>query len=192
MSQRRQIILFVALGFVLVALNLWAWSILSEHRQAAADADRDVAVCRQLANRIAHLKDKPTVAGSREIEATELSQKIERAATANQIAPAALTRISPESARRVGDTSYLEKPTTVLLSGISLRQLADFLYAMSTGSSVMSVQRIWITAPRDEGTSDRWTVEVTLSYLIYAPRPSSASPQSPEVHTALNAARGES
>jgi hypothetical protein len=171
MKLNRHIYSLVALIVSLVALNLWAWSVLADRRQAAGAAQHDAGICQDLAERIKRLKDKPMVAGSHEIELTELSKRIEQAAVDCQIPASELVRISPEAARRVGDSLYLEKPTTVLLEGVGLHELARFLYDMSNGSAAMDVQNLRLNAPREQETGDRWTAEVTLSYLIYAPKP---------------------
>jgi hypothetical protein len=171
MKLHRQHYGLAALIVSLVAINLWAWSVLAQQRQTADIAQRDAQTCQDLALRIKRLKDKPMVAGSHEIELTELSKRIEQSAINSQIPTSALVRISPESARRAGDSLYLEKPTTVLLEGVGLRELARFLYAMSNGPAAMDVQSLRLTAPREQENGDQWTAEVTLSYLIYAPKP---------------------
>ena len=189
MSRRTLPLLSLPL-LAVAGVNAWCWSTLQSSRQSATDAERDVASCRQLADDIVRLRKRPAIAGSREMELTELSKRMEEAARAAQVPAGGLVRISPEAARRLdragggsgyggaADVPYLEKPTTVLLSGVTLPQLAAFMYAVGTGPSALDVPSLRLSAPRDEEAGDRWSAEVEFSYLIYAPpdEPNGGSP----------------
>jgi hypothetical protein len=72
---------------------------------------------------------------------------------------------------RVADSAYLEKPTTVQLRTVSLSQLVDFLCQLSGGENGPQVKALRLTTPHLTEDDNRWSVELTLTYLIYSPPP---------------------
>lgn len=160
------VVLILSLG----ALGAWSLGQLRANRQAAAAAAADLAVCQDAATNINNLRRKPSLAGSEEMQLTELARLIEQAARTAQMSMDSLVRIWPEQARRVADTVYKEKPTHVLLRGVTLRQLIAFLHTLTDGDSGLRVKHIRLVTPRGDDAGSRWTAEATVTYLIYAPR----------------------
>jgi hypothetical protein len=69
----------------------------------------------------------------------------------------------------VGDTPYLQKPTTLELQGVSLTQLASFLYHLTSEPGLV-VRDLRIRSPRRDDVGSQWNAEATLTYLIYSPQ----------------------
>jgi hypothetical protein len=168
-------ILGIAVAVGLISLNVFACLALSESQDRAAQAAQDARLCRQLADRIERLRTRPAIAGSKEQAQEALSQRIEAAARACNINGDNLATIAPEAAARLADTAYLEKPTSVQLRAVSLAQLIDFLCTLSSDESGLRVKALRLTAPHAREDDNRWSVELTVVYLIYAPAPRESS-----------------
>lgn len=166
----RQAALLGLLALMLLGIAGWSYRHLDQQRRVAREASADLAEVQRFAQQIRAMRQRPAVAGSREMELNELTQRIERAAEEAQIAASSLVRIWPQPARRAGDSPYKEKPTQILLRHVTLEQLVGFLHHLSEGEgSNLTVQRLRIVAPRHNEHGDRWTVETTVTYLIYSP-----------------------
>jgi hypothetical protein len=170
-SRRRLALAVIACALVL-ALG-WSWLWLSSSRQRAEDAAADLSACRDSATRIESLRRRPVVAGSRDVQTTELSRRIESASSAAGMPDGGLDRIEPEPPRRVGETPYRETPTRVRLRHVTLRQLFAFLHSLAGDGNAgpgLRLAALRLSAPRGEETGDQWSAEATLSYLVYDPR----------------------
>jgi hypothetical protein len=169
---RRRLATSVILGALLLAVA-WSWVTLSASRQTAMDAASDLSACREAASRIDQLRRRPAVAGSREVQATELSRRIEESARAAGMPEGGLDQIEPEPLRRVGDTPYRQTPTRVRLRQVTLQQLFTFLHALAAegpSGPGLRLQALRLSAPRGEEAGDQWTAEATLTYLVYDPK----------------------
>ena len=99
-----------------------------------------------------------------------MSRRIEQAARAADFAEGSILRIEPEPARRIEETNYREVPTLLQLRHVTLQQMFTFLHALSSESSGLGVRDIVLSAPRGEETGDRWTIEATLTYIVFSPK----------------------
>jgi hypothetical protein len=161
------------IAVALLAAVGWSYSRLSESRDAAGTAARDLADCRGRVDRIENLRRRPAVAGVRELAATDLSRRIAQAARAAELDEGSIERIDPEPPRRVGETDYREVGTQVRLRGAAMRQVFAFFHALCSDpapSGALKLRAIRLSAPHGDETSDRWTVESTVTYTVYAPR----------------------
>lgn len=169
-TDRKAILIAGSLSLCLLATAAWFYGYLADSYAVAQAAADDAARCVQLAVEIRDLQQQPSLAQLQELQLQELTQRIERAAQQSNITLENLIRIWPEPAKRVGDTPYKRKPTQVLFHSVTLPELVGFLQQLSTQDAGPQVTRIRLTAPHDEETGDRWSAEVTLTYLIYAPK----------------------
>jgi hypothetical protein len=173
------------IAVALVAAVAWCSMRLADARASASAAGQDLADCRALAARIESLRRLPAVAGAVELGAADLSRQIERAAKVADFPEGSVERIEPEPARRVGETNYSEVATQVRLRRVTLRQVFTFLHALCAADATPSatpangagrsasglrLRSIRLSAPRGEENADRWTVESTLTYMVYSPR----------------------
>jgi len=155
----------------LAALDLFSFWSLEAARDRAVQATRDAALCQHLAERIVALQSKPTIAGSAALAQDNLSRRIEAAVRGAGVAGDDLASIEPDPSVRVGDTAYLEKPTTVQLREVTLQQLARLLCQLTQDGGELRIKSLRLTAPPEEQTGNLWSVEFALTYLIYSPLP---------------------
>jgi len=167
--RKRELWLIGTMLALLLLTVLWSYGQMSASKEAVLSAAQDTAQCRHLADRIGQLQHKPSLAGSSELAMTELARLIEQAAAGSEIPGGSLVRITPEAARRIGDSVYKEKPTQVLLRNVTLGQIVRFLHSLTGNDSGLEARQIRLSAPRDQQTGDQWVLEATLGYLIYAP-----------------------
>jgi len=168
MKQRRNAILLAAVAGLLAA-TFWAHGRLAEASLAADRAAKDLAECRAMAARIDEIKDRPRVAGEREKLAGETAAMIDAAATAAGVDARQVVRIVPELPQRLGETVYKEKPTAVLLRGVTLRQVVRMCHALLAPNPDLRIKTMRLSAPTPDDTTDKWTVEFTVTYLLYDP-----------------------
>ncbi len=157
---------------LLVGLLVTGWSYV-ELAGAAARATsnlRELKGCQRLAARISGLRERPEVAERRELEASELTARIEEAAARAGIGTEQLLRIEPGPARRLGESAYREKPTRVELGRLKLEALVRFLHDLVAQGSSLMVTDLRIEAPHGDEEGEDWTAEATLSYLVYDPK----------------------
>lgn len=153
----------------------WSWGYCAQQRGAALTAAQDAATCQRLAQQIQSLRQRPSIAGSEQLQTTELARRIEQAARAAGIDVAAsLVRIVPETPQRIGEGPYLQAPTSVTLRGLSLQQVLSVLHQLSSTDAALSTRDLRLSAPREgsdeaSGAVERWDVELTICYLIYSP-----------------------
>ncbi|KKM17455.1 hypothetical protein LCGC14_1675610, partial [marine sediment metagenome] len=149
--------------------SVWSYGRMSRGSHLAFAAAGDTVECAKMASAIQGAVARPTVAAEHERLAAETTRLIEQAARAAKISPDRLVRISPEPPQRLGDTVYKEKPTQVLLKNITLKQLVVLAHTLMGASEGLSIKSIRVTAPRSDSADDRWTAEIVVTYLIYAP-----------------------
>jgi hypothetical protein len=190
-ARRDRLLVALIIAGMLLAL-LWSYTRLSDSRRAAVDAAEELGTCRDLAARIDTLRGRPAVAEGHGLAESDLHGRIAAAAAAAEFPDGSLGRIDPEPSRRVGETPYREDAMRVNLHHVTLRELFTFLHALAGGSgggaraqanagtdgpsgSGLRVKSIRLSAPRGEETGDRWTVEATLTYLVYDPKPAAGA-----------------
>jgi len=166
---RRRTILSAVLLAMLAGTTAWARGRLTEARTAAEGAAAGLAACEDLSDQIRRLQHRPDIAGAGELQIDVLAGKIERAGRSAGMSPAAVVRIWPEQARRVGDSVYKSKSTEIVLERLTLRQLTTFLHTLTVQTPRLWVKSIRLTAPRGQETGRTWGVRVVVSYLIFDP-----------------------
>jgi len=176
MTSRSKSQLIVALGFgLLVALAVWSFQEMRAARASAGVAQKNLNHCQELAQKIAKVRQRPTMAALEETTITSLATLIDEAATGSQIRKNNIVRIEPLPSRQVAETDYKEQPTYVEMRGVSLQQLVSFMHTLLADQSELDVTSLRITAPRYESDSpttpvETWLAEITLTYLIYSPK----------------------
>ncbi len=168
MKQRENIMLAVMFG-LLAIVALWTHGQMSKARSAAEITSDDVQICQKLISTMKKSAHRPTMASDHEKLNTETNSFIERAASEAKIDSKSLIRITPEPARRMGDTAYKEKPTMIFLKNITLEQLVSLSHGLQTAEQQLAPKFIRIVAPQQNDTSLKWNAEVSVTYLIYAP-----------------------
>lgn len=169
LSQR--VIVLASLAVVVgILVSGWSYGRMSESRAVTIAAADDLAACHRMARQIRALRHKPSVAGSHEPQQNELTRRIEQSARQARIPAQNLDRIWPEPARYIGDTPYKKHATEVVLRGVTLQQIVTLMHTLESQGDGPRLSRIRLAAPRDKNTTNHWTAEATLTYLVYAPR----------------------
>ncbi len=174
--------LFAASAATMIVLCVFAVLELRSARAAALAAIRSHADCEELAAEIANLGDKPSYVTLQTQSTTDVAGRIETAAQFAQLPVNSLVRIEPQPARRLGDSAYKEQATHVELREVSLKQLVEFLHHLhglslpsgSGGDTSFRAKSVHLTTPpqttRAGAGTETWRVELTLTYLIFAPK----------------------
>lgn len=165
----------------LAVLAGWSYQVLASRRDVADVSRTNYRASRELSGKILQLRQQPSRAGLSARSSGELLRRIEQAAQSARIPQQSLSRIDPERARRVAETTYKQQSTQLELQGVSLEQLTTLLHALSSGEDAMQVSRLRFGAPRrasSGATAESWDAEVTLTYLIYSPTTPGTSIQS--------------
>ena len=170
---RRMKIQLAVLAVLLALATAWSLGRLLTEQAAACAAARDLADCRKFEADIVRLRVQPTLASERERQSTELAGPIEKAAKEAGIPADRLLRISPEPAQRVAETAYKEKPTRVFLKNVTLQQVVAMVHGLTRNEEGLNLKSIRLTALSREATTNLWSAELILAYLIYEPQKSS-------------------
>ena len=167
---RRMSVLMSVLGGLLALVAVGGYQYMASQRDAALAAEEDMLKCGQLAARIKQFgaSSRPFTVAAQERHAEEIIGQVEEAAVFAGIAPDSLTKIAPEPSVQVGQTVYKETPTHIYLQKVTLKQLVGLLHRLLTAEIGLNVKSVHLSAPRED-TTDRWTVDLVLTYLIYSP-----------------------
>lgn len=168
---KRQTLMLAAGAALVVFVSLiWAYGHLAEARAAADYALGDTGQCRQLAGQIKTLRIQPSRVQSQELQNQEFNQRIEAAAQKAGIPRQFLIRITPEPARRIGETDYKRKPTRINFTRITMPQLVAFVQALAAEEAGPDLTQLNLAATHAHEPGEPWIAELTLTYLIYAPK----------------------
>jgi len=169
MMTRRMVLLLSALVGLMALTAGGTYRHMATQRESAVTAETDLAECKDLRDRIQRFRQGPAMAAEHEKLDAETSSTIETAAQSAGIPAGNLVSISPEPPVRVGETAYKERPTGVLLNKVTLSQVVALLHGLMRAEPGLNVKSIRLSAGREDDAGDRWTAELTLTYLIYDP-----------------------
>lgn len=167
--KRQRILVSVLVGLLCVTAY-WNHGRLRQSQAAVMSGRESLQDCRDAAQTIRMLRRRPAMAGSQEMQLTEITRRIEQAVQTAGASANDIMLIRSQPPRRVEDTVYKEKPTQVTLRQVTLQEVVRFLHELTGDDSGLRAGNLRLTAPRDQQTGDTWSVEVTLTYLIYAPQ----------------------
>lgn len=166
--QRRERILVGVMIVLLAIAALWVWQWRGEQRALANRDATNLTEVKLLAERIEAMRAEPAVAATEDLELKELGGRLEAAAGKARFPQGAIEGVLPRSARRFGDTAYLEKPTEIDIRGVTLTQLAAFLHHVANDAG-LTVRDLRLRTPRGDAPTNTWNADATLTYLLYAP-----------------------
>lgn len=168
MNQRTLVLSLILIGLLSVAACVAAMHLAGQ-RAAACRAGEDLAECRRLADRIRGLSTRPRRASDHEQLSSETSTLIEKAAAAAGVSGGRLVSIHPEPAQRVAESVYKEKPTRIILRGVTVRQSVELMQRLAAGEHALSIKSVNLTAVTPQDDRDVWNADVVVTYLIYDP-----------------------
>lgn len=169
MSPKQQATLVCMVLAMLALTATWSVRAMMTQRAAALIAADDLGECGRLAASIESLRDKPKIASAQDMGIELLGQRIAAASQQAKLDPQSLEGVYPQGPRRLGNTPYVQKPTTLTLRNVKLPQLAAFLYHLTEGESGLNVRDLRLRVPRGDSPSDVWDAEATITCLIYQP-----------------------
>jgi hypothetical protein len=170
MQRKRTIMLLTGLA-IAVLLCVIGFSRVSDSQEAAAVAALEYADREQKVAQIEVMRKQPMSEG--QMESPEINQRMMDAAAEAEMPTGGgqgLINIDPGQPQRVAGTDYREMSVPVRLEQVALKQVITFLHKLSTDDSTLRVKQIDLMAPREDDLSDKWNVNVTLAYMVYAPR----------------------
>jgi len=167
-------------GAVLLAAFLWfTYAEYATSKQELVDRSVELTKCTSLVEKIKSLRARPDQAALASHSARALARAIEQSAAQAKITSKQIASIEPQSARRSGDTPYMEHATVVHLEGITLAQFAQLAVNLrqldaSLGQLHLTTMRIDAPYRQDKPNEaiERWNVEFTLTYFVYSPKSS--------------------
>jgi len=166
----RRMTIYVVVLYALLALAA-GWSVrhLFAERAAARTAAAALAECRGYEKRILRLRGRPAMAAEQERASAEVSAPIEEAAKAAGVPADRLVRISPEPARRLGESPYKEKPTRVFLKNVSMQEIVTVAHRLVGEKHGFDLKSVRLDAADRGEATGRWSAELVFVYLIYDP-----------------------
>ena len=167
-------------GTMLACAAILAWTVRASLESSRATYETQLsqlAAMQEDARVISSLRTAPKRATDRQLPHDELVAEIEEACSRSSMPATALASIWPESPRRLQRSDYQELPTRVSLERVSLQQLTAFAYHLQALDSSLTVNQVRLTARKNE--SAIWDAELTVAYLLYAPRRAAAGHHSP-------------
>jgi len=165
---RRTVLLLTILAVCLAAVCYYSYDGMVSCKEAALASANDLTLCREMIKSIEQYRHRPALASEHELLATQTNGLIEKAAMDAGISQKSLVRITPEPARRIEDSPYKEKPSQILLRDVTLKQMVPFVHNLLTAG--LNARAIRLVSPKPEDTGQLWTMEITMSYLVYDPR----------------------
>ncbi len=153
----------------LLVVCVWGYGRLSTSQARASDEGEAWSRSDRLAKQIQALRDQPTMADDHAMQKADMTRRIAKAVSAASLDEKRLVSIDHQTARRIGRTPYLEKPTRLTLRDVDMPGTLSMLYSLTQGNSRLNVSRLRFTAPQEAANSNAWTVDTTVTYLIYEP-----------------------
>jgi hypothetical protein len=178
MTGRERLLVTATLAAALCGGAVWGAVRLIAARDAAHTSAVDLTDCRRLAAMVEGRRGLMGNAGASADSAengSQVTRRIESAAKAAGFGADAIERIEPEALPRVsdgasGNSEVDEKPTTVELRGVTMRQALTFFHAVgaAAGHPSLRLTQARLSAANADSAGDQWDVESTLSYRVRA------------------------
>jgi hypothetical protein len=163
----------------LMALAALGYAQMHSSREAVRMARSDVEVCRSLSAEVVELRKLPQFAATDSGISQSVAQRIEAASANSQLPSAAILRIQPQPASRLGDSSYRVRATRIELQNVTLAQLCQFARELVDESRGLTVRdlRLWnpINRTASLAAAETWSAEVLLTQLIFSPPPAESA-----------------
>ncbi|MFG0250497.1 MAG: hypothetical protein ACF8OB_16550 [Phycisphaeraceae bacterium JB051] len=154
----------------------WAYQKLETQKRLATVEAKNQDKCQQIAQAIDEIRQKAQTMEPAD-EMSSLVQHIQSAASQAGMPMQHVQRIRPSSARRIGQSPYVQKPTQLSLQDVTLKNAVSFLHQLSSTQADMQIKSLRMTAPRlqqgviaNATTSETWNMEVGLASIAYVPQ----------------------
>jgi hypothetical protein len=161
--------LLVLAAFVAIA-GLWCWlewRALGSARAGAADGLVQLGAMQVDADAIIALRRRPVAAASRSRPNEELLAQVERSLGAAGIDHHQWQDSIPQPVTRKPGSDYRRHSTRIILSEVTLKQLATFVRNITAADPTLHASAITISNRKEE--FEYFDVDIAVSYRVFAP-----------------------
>ncbi len=145
---------------------------MQKQMTAAEGEQRDL---REVVRLLGEIREAGSGAGkvAVRLDGADLNRRIREAATSAGISER-LASVEPNRPARVGESDYNELMVFLRFDGVELKQLGAFMHQLSAIDPSCRIKTIELETPVEGASDQKWTSDITLGYLSYAPRENSA------------------
>lgn len=143
----------------------WAWN----EAAARTDALSRLTASREVVDDIRRLRARPAVSAERADTSGDLSQSLDMALRLTEVRPTALARVEPQLPQRLGETDYRAQTVDLQLSNVRLQHAVEFAQQLESAASAWTVRRVQLTPAASADAAELWSIQLTLTKLIYDP-----------------------
>jgi hypothetical protein len=118
--------------------------------------------------RIELLRHAPHLAVERQRPNDELLAKVQEAIGDADLPTESWVGNDPQPPVRIPRSPYKRLSVRLVFEEITLRHLVQFAYHLTEADATLSIPHFRLSAPRAQ-SGETWNVDMTVSYLIYAP-----------------------
>ena len=161
----------LVLAAVVGIAGLWCWlewRSLESARASVAGGLVQLSRMQADADEIIALRRKPVAAASRSRPNEELLAQVEKSLGAAEIDHGKWRDSIPQPVSRKPGSDYRRHTTRIILSEVTLKQLAAFAYSFTSDDPTLHASATTISNHQED--SDRFDVDLAVSYLVFAPR----------------------
>jgi len=161
----------LVMAMVVVVAGLWCWlewRSLAVAQGGVTDGSAQLARMRADADEIIALRQRPVAAASRSRPNEELLAHVERSLAAAGINHAQWRDSIPQPVARKLGGDYRRHTTRIILSDITLKQLAALTHNLTANDPTLHASAITISNRNEE--TEHFDVDLAVSYLVFAPR----------------------
>ena len=140
---------------------------LSEH--ALRHSEELLAECRELGQQIAAARTSENSLATEDAESAEqVTQRVALAARESGFSSSLVSGIFPSLPARIADSDYQQQNTVIRVDRLTLGQLNGFLTELSSNQG-FQIGQLSLSATQTQSPAEVWSVEITLTRLIYDP-----------------------
>lgn len=158
---------------VLAGVTVCSWLVMRASAERAGEVLAEERSCQRLIAEILALQNRPRFAGLAAESPQAITARAEEAVRQSGLPVTALVRIEPQSAVRLGDSPYRQRPTRLELRRATLEQVTRFVFHMTRaeeGAAVRDLRLVSVDGPdAADGGGTLWNAEPVLTQLIFSP-----------------------
>lgn len=171
MNQSQRLTIWIVMLTAVFALaGFWTYQYMLEQKRFAQVTANNVLECQTIAKQIEKLRTK-THDDQPVGDMNTLVQLIQQSASLAGMPMNHVQRIRPSSARRIGQTPYIENPTQLSLNQVTMKDTVSFLHHLASNQPSLQIQSLRLTdnSGRQPTPEEAWQVEVGLASITYEP-----------------------
>jgi hypothetical protein len=159
------------LGVGLLGINFWMGSILTEKNRLVEEALARLEESQYRVGQIRLLENQPRMASLTEETPDDLQHRIRAALQMAGMSSQTAFNFDPGQLTKETNSSYQRRNTTIRLDQVTLPQLVQFVETLQDNEAGLSVRDLVLSpATRSRSDVESWSVEMTLTQLIFSPK----------------------